>query len=946
MQRHFIGWSRSAPESVCDFLLANAASGQPFDLENTLIVVPTRQAGRRLLDALVLRCDAARSAVLSPRVVTPPQFAADALRQPDIANGAEILAAWIIVLRETDAATLAAVGGAFAHNRDPAAIAQIAARIQHVRVELAEGALTCADVARHDTAHDTEPERWQALAKLESAFFDQLARHNRRDSCAAQIAWSNAPRISPDLRRIVVACVPDPSLLLTSALTQLAPRLDIELLVHAPADTAAQFDAWGRPKPEFWNSCTLDIPDEARNLLPAADPAAQAARVITECAAESAHFSIADVAVGVPDRSVAPFLADHFAARGVTVFDPQETPLGNHPLCRLIQLLLDLRRHAAYRTVADLLRHPDVLAALCRETTLTPAALLTQLDEFQNTHLPLNLEDLLRISKDDAFAAALRRVAQWRDRLVAGPLTKALRETLVEIHAGRTLAPNVPADKIFTAAAEAVDRVLRELEDARPQPDSGEMEDAILTARLHGQSVAPERADEVLDLEGWLELPWNPAPLLFVTGMNDGCVPDGKLSDDFLPDTLRRALGLRDDRLRAARDAFLFRTLIEMRGNRGRVVLLCGKTSAEGDPLRPSRLLFRCDDAHLPQRAMRLFGQLPVTRPSTPATIGFKLNPFVLPAKPLKHELSVTKFRDYLACPFRFYLRHVLKMEPLADDRLAPDERDFGTLVHAVLETFANDPILRNVTDADQLAAHLAAMTADIFSKRFGPHPSLSVQMSCDNAIQRLRAFAVCQAELAKEWEIIAVEKEFLFRRGDWTIKARVDRLDRHRSDGRIRVMDYKTFEKSKNPADFHLGPRRLDAPEWSHVEITGRSGRASKKAWADLQLPLYREALMANGYDAAKIETGYFALPRATGETGVILWDDYTIDLHASAMHCADGVLQAIAADVFWPPRDVPANRDDFSALFAGPAEASFTAPTDKPENLTHKPFCNHMAM
>ena len=1092
---HFLGWNRPAVETVCDFLLSGAQLARPFDLEGTLLVVPTQQAGRHLLDALVQRCGASGSAVLSQRVVTPTLLAADALRQQDIASGAEILTAWSEALAAAEESVLSAAFGASGRVRDPALAVSMAERLQQVRRELAEGAQSCADVAAQADTASTEQERWQALALLESAMLARLSRAQLRDPCAAQIAWAANPQLAPDVRRVVVACVPDPSLLLARALERLVRHVAIDVLVQAPPDEAAHFDVWGRPLYDHWNARRIDIPDEENNLLLAEDPAAQARRIVAILTAETVPttnavqiqtggtrdaasaggricdsvqgcrvigragppdpplscntaasplaatdgasggralpemhriadapsagsangFAISDTAIGVPDRATVPFLIDHLASCGVPAFDPQERPLREHPLCELIARLLDLRRAAPYRTVADLLRHPDVLAALQQgPAPLFPAQLLAQLDEFQNLHLPLGLPDLLRpfaqnprgtFGKHADFTAlgqALQRVAQWRDRLTSERLPAVLRALLAEIYAGRELDPDLPADRMFSAAAEAVDRVLRELEDARLPPLSSdgacttrahgragppdpplstskaansfaapEIETAVLLARIRSQGCAPERSDERIDLEGWLELPWNRAPLLFVAGMNEGCVPDGRLSDDFLPDSLRRALGLRDDRLRAARDAYLLHVLLASRADgRGRVCLLCGKSSADGDPLRPSRLLFRCDDAHLPQRALRLFSKLPAARPGAPATIGFRLRPFALgragppdpppaaaswlAAKPQecsgsggpalpgcaantpqltterpKPSLSVTQFKDYLRCPFRFYLRHRLQMAPLADDLLAPDERTFGNLVHAVLQDFAADPQLARGSDAEKLAARLADLARAKFGASYGPRPSLAVQVALESAIQRLGRFAVLQAELAQEWEIVSYESKFTLTRGGCEIVARIDRIDRHRRDGRLRVMDYKTFEKIRTPAETHLAPCRQDTPAFAQVDVPNERGRIWRKAWQDLQLPLYREALAATGqYDVSQIELGYFILPRAIGETGFQSWSAYTAALHDSALACADGVLAAVAAEVFWPPRDVPADWDDYAALFVGAPEKCFELP------------------
>ena len=269
-------------------------------------------------------------------------------------------------------------------------------------------------------------------------------------------------------------------------------------------------------------------------------------------------------------------------------------------------------------------------------------------------------------------------------------------------------------------------------------------------------------------------------------------------------------------------------------------------------------------------------------------------------------------------------------MTPLADDQLAPDDRTFGTLVHAVLQDFAGDVQLAQSTDAEELAVRLAELARTKFAAWYGSRPSLAVQVALESAVQRLGRFAALQAELAQEWEIISFENRFVLKRGGIEIVARIDRIDRHRRDGHLRVMDYKTFEKIKTPAETHLGPCRQDTPGFAQVDVSDERGRIGHRAWQDLQLPLYREALLASGqYDVHQIELGYFILPRAIGETGFQPWSHYTDALHVSAMTCVDGVQAALAAGIFWPPRDVPPDWDDYSALFVGTPEQCFEAPS-----------------
>jgi hypothetical protein len=49
-------------------------------------------------------------------------------------------------------------------------------------------------------------------------------------------------------------------------------------------------------------------------------------------------------------------------------------------------------------------------------------------------------------------------------------------------------------------------------------------------------------------------------------------------------------------------------------------------------------------------------------------------------------ELSVTAFEDYVLCPFKFYLQHVLLLFDRSTDAFAPDARAAGTQIHDALE--------------------------------------------------------------------------------------------------------------------------------------------------------------------------------------------------------------------------------------------------------------------
>ena len=141
------------------------------------------------------------------------------------------------------------------------------------------------------------------------------------------------------------------------------------------------------------------------------------------------------------------------------------------------------------------------------------------------------------------------------------------------------------------------------------------------------------------------------------------------------------------------------------------------------------------------------------------AARGRRASPGLWCARPVRLErpvttISVTAFRSYLACPYRFYLRHVLKLDSMDDaaEELGPDT--FGTLLHEVLRQFGNDPI-RAEKDPDKIRRFLHHALNQYVTANYGTDhlPALAVQIV--QARTRLDAFADWQADRTKDgWEI------------------------------------------------------------------------------------------------------------------------------------------------------------------------------------------------
>ena len=149
-------------------------------------------------------------------------------------------------------------------------------------------------------------------------------------------------------------------------------------------------------------------------------------------------------------------------------------------------------------------------------------------------------------------------------------------------------------------------------------------------------------------------------------------------------------------------------------------------------------------------------------------------------------------------------------------------------------------------------------------------------------------------------WQIVAVENraEYQFEtdKGPFTIKGRIDRIDRNES-GAFAVWDYKTSDRATTAAKAH---------------------RDQSGDWIDLQLPLYRYLLTSIFPECHEqidtIQMGYVLLPKTTSD---IRFDDVQwspSDLR-QADELAHDVIRKIVRQEFWPLNIQP---PEFSEQFA----------------------------
>ena len=946
--RRFLGWDTPLVRAVATHLAKDWSRNGALDLSEYLVVVPTRNVSRRLREALAVMAAEHQAAVLPPMTVTPDFLSAPArITDANPAGQVETLLIWaaeLLRLEMDEYRNLFPVDPVEMHF---SWALKMAGDLLQVRETLNENGLSLQDAARMLDNSEMEPERWRDLAKLERWCVKATEAKGYVDWQVMRRRAASSGLPPDNVKRIVMAGVLDPSTLAVQALERWSRSLPVEVLVFAPEKSHRNhFDAWGRPIPETWLTEVIHIADPDTMIHQGSTPAEQAMAAVELLSAYADPGAVA--AIGVADIEVSAPLEKALIERGIGAYDPAGRRMGTHGVFHLLRVLGQLMASRSFGAAAELIRCPDMAETIRRvveeKTGERPGLqrLLMDLDELAVSALPDTIDDAIDLApralrEDTGLIIGLNWINERLSALGGKGFAAALTEFLGEVFASRKFRSDNPQDAVFAAIADQISEVLDAFDSPAAEDFPDDLSSAskleLLLQTLEAEVFYPERKARDIDLQGWLELLWEDAAHLVVTGMNDGKVPESIMAHQFLPDSARRALGLRNNDTRFARDATLMTCIIEMRKRcGGRVDFIFGRVGAGDEPLRPSRLLFQCAESDLPDRTLQFFKKPHLRSDPMPWQLAWQLKPEPLPDDaPIFHKLSVTQFRDYLMCPFRFYLKHGLKMSAVDASLMEMDAMDFGSLLHAVLEAFAKEGESKTSTSAEKIRAEFHAILDRHLHGIYGARFTVPVMIQRESVRQRLSWWAEYEAiERVNGWRIEEAETRISPDGDPWTldgmmISGVVDRMERHEQFG-VRLIDFKTYSpynsvkrERRTVEEYHLTNIKRtehaeDFPQWSLTQ----NSNGEPARWTDLQLPLYRLA-MERRYPGEKIQTAYATLGKTKIDIALDPWPALEGPQLASAKACAEGIINAVRQRTFWPPTEKVRYADDFDALFFG---------------------------
>jgi len=901
--------------------------GNESSNENCVVVVPTREAARLLKEqlAMISAAETGCGAFVSPHIIPVSQLAGHA--EGKAASPAVSLCVWQSILRRAGA-TITPLFPKTDTWQEEAWLhaAEGIKQLFHIlsQENVAIGGQAWQQLAAVDT-------RWEILFSLHRQYLDRLDSMGLIDP---DFSTALPPGVDT---RVILACVPGLPRQVEHLLA--VSPLPVEVWLACDEPRAAWFDTWGRPKREW-----LDISDSdelglaradwKKNLIVTGDAWALAAQTTRAAARANAEGggALHAVALGVCDTDLAPAIAEEFSLHGIATYRPGGLPFSATSWQRVLNAFSELERQARpaaegngldsdsfpVTPLVELLRQPVITLGLDLPNAVEA---LRQLKELRTLFLPDRVGFLLKKTADYAeLRQALDILLPWlRHALGSG---EALLQTLLALAEAQPIQD--PAARLL---AESVRDTCTALLDMGSDRLSAAKALSLASAQLSTLAVHGKHEGADLSLNGWMELLYTPADRLVIAGMHDKQLPERWPVSPLLTRTARQYLGIRSDEDRAARDAYILRTILGSR-RPGRVSFIFSRFDIRKDPVAPSPLLFTlCPKNRLPEVVAHFFGK-DNTRPCSPSPAYYMTGWHYLPLASPVHELtperaahlrlsdcglpnpmqgkpfSPTILADFLKCPLRFWLKRVRRLtdDDANDEKEILKQNHVGNCLHRALELFvgrypswtsyaADHPDLELHTSetVERVRHDLLEIFRETYAVEYGTAPLLPQQMQRDNMADRLSAYAEQHVTLWREgWHTLSDPQgqPVVEYKVDWMwqghrVCMKVDRVDeRFTPDGgrQLRIIDYKSG-KVDGCQKKHLAklPDNATSPTLIAPELVPPLALNSKKLcphrWLELQLPLYvawagQEFPHADLYEAA-----YICLDSNPSDTRIMVW-------------------------------------------------------------------------
>ena len=548
--------------AVARHLIAAAPASEPcIDLRAHRVVIPSHYAARLVHEQLALQAPAG---VLPPQFQTPNDFLNLGYTANQVAAPTDELMAWIEVLLGTERTTLTALlphasTGCF-ELTEARHLAQVFTALRE-ELGMSEWGRDFAAVAH--LPGNPEPARWEDLARLEASYRQVLRERGYEDRNDARVAAAAGTHIPNEFSQLWLAGLTEPQPLFLKAVARMEAIIPIHVVVGAPEEETG-FDPWGRPDPLAWRERrtpwetfnqgvhVVRDPDEALSLL----------RTLVGGVGPAGGLH----AVCACDREVeAPRIGAVIRALGGEALDTLGVPHGSHFL------------HHGLKVWARLIGSSSPDLALMREAMHLPAlaaAVATHAKVAGGVDYAFQQVNTCLDAVDRAFfRGSLDQTISQLEALAAdeGTDPSPTRERQQIEDARRVLL----AIRAFIAPLRGLASLCTSL--WRNRVSAALISVTLITAAE--KRFRQSDVDNAVNLPGWLEAPWDPAPHLIIHGLNDHLLPRADHAHPFLPGQLRALVGLPSNEQTFAAAAFALEQIRRRRETNGWVDVIVPQTA-------------------------------------------------------------------------------------------------------------------------------------------------------------------------------------------------------------------------------------------------------------------------------------------------------------------------------------------------------------------------------
>ena len=952
----YLGWDQPLLDGVSAELRQRFAKGSQLNLSDIDCVLPSLHSCRRLRSLLEKNASEGGLALKLPRMMTVGQLT-DHLYTPSarLASDFEQTLAWARALKTFSSDELKSLTSGAPPEESLVPWFELAGKLSALALDLSSHQLNFRQVQALAT-DGVERARWDLLSRIRKVYLKELREASLADPIDERSSALVEQRCEAERLTILIGTSDLSDEVL--GLLRAVPK-NLVAMIGAPEDSSHLFNEFGSVVSAKWKDYRLSMTGEP--FCPAGDMMDQAAAVASQVRNFASDYTVDQVSIGVTDDSHVAPIEMELRGCGVQVHRNLGWLIKDTSVGRLLQLTTHFIARGTWQSLAALVRHHHVhqwlTEKLDQPLSHESESWHTQLDQFIANHFPVRVTDAVpevaldhfpKLSKLrdlvlellHPFLTEAKTVSDWSDLILRwlgdffGQQDSTIRKEISDLcldEPGMNVAypvspfkadddalPETSEDALThrtRGAIRAAAVFLRHVSELSPSLDvtcSGDVALDMLTNRIGYLRVPDATNDSGIEVLGWLDLALDTSPALVVNGFNHPYVPSVVSADAFLPAELKQRLPTEVNERRFARDLYTTQLILKSRRS---VSFIVGKEGVDSNPTPPSRLLAAPKREDLPERLLNL---LEGTRNTVPALHQWdsqvsktrieipdlgNLTNGVLPAV---ESLSVTAFRDYLVCPYRFFLRHVLKLRPVEDTGGELAANQFGDLIHGALEDYGKSDD-RDESDPEAIEFHLKKYLHGYVERWYAKHASSAVQIQVAQAEKRLKAVSRVQARRVEEgWLIHEAEASVGSKQGarievdgqSLPIKGRFDRIDVRRQNGceEWAILDYKT----------HGHP-----PEKKHLKKT-----AQGVTWIDLQLPLYRMMVPYLGIqeDPSRVRLGYFNIGAKDEETK-INEASFSEDLMQQAESLVKDCVRNILAGKF-EPSNHRVDYDDYESI------------------------------